>query len=421
MGREDGEMKEKKEKWDQEKVENKNMKKKARARATDGDEEDERRDGERGMGKWKETRCAECEQNPSLFCVEDLQTFQAQQTEKQIKEEFQKLHQFLRKEEQSRLAALREEAEKKKKAVEEKMNRTRKEMCSLWLIIKASERNMAGDESTFLQVKDPDWSWPAVCKIWQNDRTPEKVCGPLIDVAKHLGNLRYAVWDKMKRVAPYTPVTLDPNTANAYLSLSPDLTSVKDQDEGGGGKDQNTVALPDTPERFSCCGEMLGSEGFSSGVHRWVVEVGGNTNWILGVATESVVRKQLVPACPESGLWGVSWRRGECEALESPSVPLSLPPSLPGGATRAPPTLRRVEVCVNCDGGEVSFRDAASGTHLYSYRPSFTERVFPYFSTACGLAPLRLCPEIDMSCYNAIFTSDHRPYITFEIIYHRVT
>ncbi|KAJ4921764.1 hypothetical protein JOQ06_016473 [Pogonophryne albipinna] len=36
------------------------------------------------------------------------------------------------------------------------------------------------------------------------DREPQKVCRPLIDVTKHLGNLQYAEWEKMKHIAPYS-------------------------------------------------------------------------------------------------------------------------------------------------------------------------------------------------------------------------
>ena len=46
---------------------------------------------------------------------------QTQHTEKQIKEEFEKLHKFLRDEEAARIVALREDEEKKSQMMKHKM------------------------------------------------------------------------------------------------------------------------------------------------------------------------------------------------------------------------------------------------------------------------------------------------------------
>ncbi|KAG7491285.1 hypothetical protein MATL_G00001680 [Megalops atlanticus] len=171
----------------------------------------------------------------------------------------------------------------------------------------------------------------------------------------------------------YTPVTLDPNTADPFLALSDDLTSVIDS-----GRSQQ---LPDNPERFVSCGEMLGSRGFGSGRHTWDVEVGDNANWMVGVASRRAERKALVPACPGNGFWGVSLRDGEYEALESPSVPLPLREKLRG-----------VRVQLDWDAGRVSFSDPADGAPLYTFRHPFAEEVYPYFCTTCESHPLRLVP-----------------------------
>ncbi|XP_039468590.1 uncharacterized protein LOC120440328 isoform X1 [Oreochromis aureus] len=54
-------------------------------------------------------------------------------------------------------------------------------------------------------------------------------------MAKHLGNLTYNIWNKMKGVVFYAPGT--PNAAHPECSVSKDLTSERHQ-------------LPDKPERF---------------------------------------------------------------------------------------------------------------------------------------------------------------------------
>ena len=76
---------------------------------------------------------------------------QTQHTERQIKEEFENLHQFLRDEEAARLAALREEEEQKSQMME-KIEKMSREISSLSDTIRAIEEEMGADDITFLQV-----------------------------------------------------------------------------------------------------------------------------------------------------------------------------------------------------------------------------------------------------------------------------
>ncbi|MGH0179879.1 UNVERIFIED_CONTAM: hypothetical protein FKN15_020628 [Acipenser sinensis] len=132
---------------------------------------------------------------------------------------------------------------------------------------------------------------------------PQCVSGALIDVAEHLGSLKYKVWEKMLGIVQYTPVTLDPNTANRALILSEDLTSVRLSNE--------RQQLPRNPEQFDKSVKVLGSEGFTSGKHCWDVEVGNKPDWDLGVTKESSQWKGSITPNPGAGYWAIVLRGGD--------------------------------------------------------------------------------------------------------------
>ncbi|MGH0173227.1 UNVERIFIED_CONTAM: hypothetical protein FKN15_010652 [Acipenser sinensis] len=276
---------------------------------------------------------------------------QAQQTERQIKEEFEKLHQFLRDEEKARIAALRREEEQKRRIMKEKIENITREISSLSDTIRVIEEEMEAEDIFFLQC----------------------VSGALIDVAEHLGSLKYKVWEKMLGIVQYTPVTLDPNTAHPDLILTEDLTSVRRSDE----KQQ----LPDNPERFDTSACVLGSEGFISGKHCWDVELGSNTFWYLGVTKQSSQRKGRFTLSPGAGYWVIALVVGvQYWACTSPLTQLTV--------EKKP---QKIRVQLDCDGGEVAFFDSSDMRKpLYTFKHRFTERMFPWFCTFS--APLRVCP-----------------------------
>ncbi|XP_064197067.1 zinc-binding protein A33-like [Anguilla rostrata] len=288
---------------------------------------------------------------------------QAQHTERQIKMEFEKLQQFLKDEEAARITALREEEEQKSQMMKENIEKMTEEISLLSEQIRAIEQELGAEDVSFLQSYK-DMEKRAQCTLGD----PEKVSGALIDVAKHLGNLKYRVWEKMLGTVQYTPVTLDPNTADPKLLLSEDLTSVELSDE--------RQQVPDNPERFDVgwCG--LGSEGFSSGRHCWDVEVGGD-DWVVGVAKESISRKGSMNWSPAGGVWGIWLLNGKYKALTSPRTALTVQRKL-----------QRVRVQLDWYRGEVSFSDPRDNTPLYTFKHSFTERVFPFFHPGS----LQICP-----------------------------
>ncbi|XP_051807243.1 nuclear factor 7, ovary-like [Acanthochromis polyacanthus] len=279
-------------------------------------------------------------------------------TERQIRAEFNKLHQFLKEEEESRLAALREEEEHKGKTISREMKRIQEHISSLSDSISAVEEELHKHKVAFLSTyKDTQTRARAQSSL----SDPQLLSGALIDVAKHLGNLSFRVWEKMKDKVHFSPVILDPNTAYPCLYLSDDLTSVK----RGDTKQQ----LPDNPERNTKYTTVLGSEGFSSGKHSWDVEVGDHPRWTVGLAKESVDRKGECNASPKYGMWCLLYGDGKNKYTNGV-----------GQAVIVKKSLQRIRVQLDYDRGEVSFYDSEDMTHIYTHRDTFTEKLFPYFS-----------------------------------------
>ncbi|XP_070683577.1 E3 ubiquitin-protein ligase TRIM21-like [Pempheris klunzingeri] len=180
------------------------------------------------------------------------------------------------------------------------------------------------------------------------------------DLSKEMKELIKA---ELRRVQKFeVDVNLDPDTAHPKLILSDDGKQVSVSDV--------RKKLPDNPERFSKCIIVLGEQSFSSGRFYFEVQVKGKTDWDLGVARESISRKENIILSPEDGCWTVWLRNGnEYKALENPPVLLSL---------RSQP--QKVGVFVDYEDGLVSFYDVDAAALIYSFTScSFTEKLFPYF------------------------------------------
>uniref|UniRef100_UPI001EAED4E6 erythroid membrane-associated protein-like n=1 Tax=Oncorhynchus gorbuscha TaxID=8017 RepID=UPI001EAED4E6 len=183
---------------------------------------------------------------------------------------------------------------------------------------------------------------------------------------------------KVMRVQEYAvDVTMDSSTAHPRLILSGDGKMVRCGD--------CHQPVPHNSERFDRVVCVLGREGFSSGQHYWEVEVGGKTDWDLGVASHSINRKGKITVSPSNGYWFLSLRDKHNYVFRTdPSTELLL-------------NLRpqKIGVYVDYEKGivlqrgtnfpflspvKVSFYNVDAKLHIYTFLASFCESVFPFFS-----------------------------------------
>lgn len=273
--------------------------------------------------------------------------------------EFLKLHQFLHNKEKDILNDLRDEGKLLNEEMEVNLNQIQ-EQCLVAKDMLATIQARMEQQNSFDFLTD-------ITKLIESMEKGMKTIVPRQLIAKKLslgrfkGPIQYIIWKEMQAILSPGPsqLTLDPKTAHPNLVLSKSQTSVCHCDV--------KQVMPDDPERFDSSVAVLGSKGFTSGKWYWEIEVGKKTKWTIGVVRESIIRKGSCPLTPEQGFWLLRLRnQTDLKALDLPSRSLTLG------------DLRRVGVYLDYEGGQVSFYNATTMTHLYTFSSVFQEKLFPY-------------------------------------------
>ncbi|XP_036374469.1 tripartite motif-containing protein 35-like [Megalops cyprinoides] len=301
-------------------------------------------------------------------CDQRAQLIRSQllETERRMREEYERLHEFLRKDMAASLDALRLEEDQMTNKLTMRTEKLEKEIVSLSDKLQSIKQAMDDQDIPFLQ-NYKDTKSRAQCTV----QDPGRLSGVQIDVAKHLGNLRLRVLKNM-----LAPVVLNPNTAHPSLSVSADLTSAMcDKKEH----------LPNDPGRVTSMPWVLGSVGYSSGRRTWDVDVAGVPAWGVGVVGESVCKGGAATPGPELAACYVMYRDGEYTS--NPPVSLAVSGTLP-----------TIRVQLDFDSGSLSFCDPHEDRPLVVF--PLREKVFPFFSVhPTSDVPLRIS-GIRLSIYH---------------------
>ncbi|KAF3856166.1 hypothetical protein F7725_016889 [Dissostichus mawsoni] len=183
--------------------------------------------------------------------------------------------------------------------------------------------------------------------------------------SKYMGPLQYTIWKSLFQDISPVPaaLTLDPITAHQRLILSDDCTIVA-------YGNLHPQPLQDSPRRFDVEVSVLGAEGFVSGVHYWEVMVSEKTQWMIGVAHETVSRKGSIQIQPSRGFYCIVMHDGnQYSACTEPWTRLNVKSKL-----------EKVGVYLDYHKGLLIFYNADDMSWLYTYREKFPAKVFPYFS-----------------------------------------
>ncbi|XP_061081036.1 E3 ubiquitin-protein ligase TRIM21-like [Conger conger] len=191
------------------------------------------------------------------------------------------------------------------------------------------------------------------------------------------------VWNWICEAA--VEVTLDPDTANPDLLISPDEKSMRC------GFERQEV--PNFHSRFDGWWCAVGVQGLASGRHYWEVDV-GERDWRLGVVKESALRKGFKSLNTDTGYLTLRLERGaELKALTVPFTPL-------------PSVLipRKVGVYLDYEEGQLSFYDSEKHAHIYTYVEAFDEKLYPLFGTVEIVRDLVIKPIIvrERHCCSAL-------------------
>ncbi|XP_057709957.1 E3 ubiquitin-protein ligase TRIM35-like [Corythoichthys intestinalis] len=149
-----------------------------------------------------------------------------EKAECKIKKDFEELRRFLDIQEETRLADVWEEEKMKTQTITEKIVALDIQMAALLDVIRSTAEQLPSHDVSFLKNV-----WTAMNRIQEPPNEPELLRGALLDEAKHVGNLKFNVLERMKETLSYSSVILDPNTAHPVYSLTKDLTSLSTAEE----------------------------------------------------------------------------------------------------------------------------------------------------------------------------------------------
>ncbi|XP_070593929.1 zinc-binding protein A33-like [Erythrolamprus reginae] len=185
-----------------------------------------------------------------------------------------------------------------------------------------------------------------------------------LNLGEFKGPLQYYAWKALLSGLSPIPssIILDLGSSNPFLTIVEEATGVELRVE-----DRFWLQ---NPKRLTGPPYVLGLTPITTGRYYWEIEMGKNLDWIVGMAQKSVKGKEPLNFFPKEGVWAIELTCGEYQALSEPRTPLSVSGQI-----------ERVGVYLDFEGGQVSFYNSGSLTHLYTFQACFHDSMVPILST----------------------------------------
>ncbi|XP_008054042.1 putative tripartite motif-containing protein 75 [Carlito syrichta] len=168
-------------------------------------------------------------------------------------------------------------------------------------------------------------------------------------------------------------ILLDPETAHPNLLVSEDKTCVRFT--------KRKQKVPGFTKRFTVRPAVLGLPCFHSGRHFWEVQVGDAAEWALGICSDALSRRARRPPSAQRGCWCIQLQDGDYKAPGAVPSPLLLEVKARG-----------IGVFLDYELGEISFFDMAEKSHICTFTDVFIGPLRPYFHVRRDSKPLQICP-----------------------------
>ncbi|MBN3294654.1 NF7B factor, partial [Polypterus senegalus] len=210
-------------------------------------------------------------------------------------------------------------------------------------------------------------------------------------------HMQFFVWKEMLKVIKTVPLrlTLEDCSGN-WLKISRDGCSVRQYDQRLPNQENQTQCSTSPPfceAAFDVNLHATSSDRFSSGKHYWEVEVGGKSDWALGVKLEKATEKnskwykKLFNLISPYYYVLLALTKDKNYHINAMSTDI---PVLPVGRPR------KVGVHLDCDKATITFYNADDMSLIYTYDIGYIQSAFAYFNPGpyChgrNTEPLKVC------------------------------
>ncbi|XP_022066404.2 E3 ubiquitin-protein ligase TRIM39 [Acanthochromis polyacanthus] len=160
-------------------------------------------------------------------------------------------------------------------------------------------------------------------------------------------------------------VVLDPMTNHPWLQLSDDQRKVQEA--------HVETDPPYSSQRFNSWQCVLGWEGYDCGRHYWEVDIANNGYWRVGLTTATSQRQGQFEMTPKQGYWALWRSTHHFFACSKPEI------QLPVGLVP-----RRMGIYLDYEEGQISFYNAETKSHIYTFTGTFRGKLYPLFAPLDG-------------------------------------